>query len=120
MKTTKENSLKLYRTISRLICGLMAVIFLILIVSSVAMSQNAVSQATFNHLNAISKANGCQIQEYMNICQSTAQGLVSQIEEAFLEEKGLPPQDFELIAKETSEVYKNLKINSIKRSWKGT
>lgn len=48
MKTSKENSLKLYRTISRLICGLMAVIFLILIVSSVAMSQNAVSRATFN------------------------------------------------------------------------
>lgn len=55
----------------------------------------------------------------MNICQSTAQGLVSQIEEAFLEEKGLPPQDFELIAKETSEVYKNLKINSIKKELEG-
>lgn len=111
----KRKSRKLYQSISTMLCGLILLIFIWLIASSAIMAQRGISAATFNGLEITAKANGCQIQEYMNICQSTAKALVSQIEEAFAEQT----QSNSTITTQLSEVYGDLNLNSIKKELEG-
>lgn len=95
--------------ISRIISSMLIVVFLILIVSTGFMVQRSITAATFDGLHTASKANGCQIQEYMNICQSTAKGLADVIESSV--EERVEAAAAEQEKAEASEVYEGLKLN---------
>lgn len=105
MGNEKGKHQKLYQSIAKMLCVLIAVIFIMLIVITVVMVNNGISKATVNGLEATAKANGCQIQEYMNVCQSTAQGLVSRIEEV------LQGGQAETTGVQESEVYEGLGLS---------
>lgn len=113
MKNKKKESLskKLASTISvMLIC-----VFLVLIVCSIFSAQSAISSVTFNNLDSISKVNGCQIQEFMNICESTTKSLTSQITTYLQKEKNSENLPDTLIPTYQCEVYKDLKLNDYKK-----
>lgn len=95
--------------ISRIISAMLVVVFLILIVSTGFMVQRSIAAATFDGLHTASKANGCQIQEYMNICQSTARGLADVIESSVGGKAENAASEQEGV--QISEVYEGLKLN---------
>lgn len=115
MIQTKKRKKQLYKSISVLICTMIFIVFAILVTTASIMAMKYILQATYNGLEATSKANGCQIQEYMNICQSTASGLVSQMEKSILEERASSL----LSANRESEVYDGLLLNSYEKELEG-
>lgn len=115
MIQTKKRKKQLYKSISVLICTMIFIVFAILVTTASIMAMKYILQATYNGLEATSKANGCQIQEYMNICQSTASGLVSQMEKSILEERASTL----LSANRESEVYDGLLLNSYEKELEG-
>lgn len=117
--STKEQAVKGQKTLAKstakLLCAVMAFVFLILIICTAGMAGNGLLSGTFNNLESIAQANGVQIQEYMNICQTTAKGLVSEIEAFTEEERSLSAADEKLTSFERSEVYGDLDLNSVKK-----
>lgn len=105
----------LAKVTAKLLCTVMAFVFLVLIISTAGMAGNSLLSGTFNNLQTIAQSNGVQIQEYMNICQTTAKGLVSHIEFLTAEERSLASSDTKMISLERSEVYSGLDLNSIKK-----
>lgn len=117
MKVDKRNrngleNQKLSKVISRRICSIVIVIFLIMIISTAYMAFSAITKATFGALNYTAKANGCQVQEYMNICQSTAKGLTGEIEAVVAKKQTDRTAEKDSI----SAVYSGLKLNSYEKS----
>lgn len=104
-------SKKLSNKIAILICTILTVIFIILISLSIISSNNAISNAIFNDLHSNSRANGSQIQEFMNVSKSTAQELVNSIQEAFNSEQ----QNSSTLEFEKSVVYPTLDLNQFKK-----
>lgn len=104
----------LAKRMTRIISLMMTGIFVVLIVSTVFFSESAISQATNSDLQSIAKANGCQVQEYMNICKSTAASLTSQIEKKFQEEKEAGTAD--LSEQSFSQIYPDLNLNKAEAS----
>lgn len=100
---------------ARVLCTVMAFVFLLLIVCTAAMAGGSLLSSTFNNLQSIAAANGVQVQEYMNICQTTAKGLASEIEILTVEESALSDTDTKILSRERSEVYKDLDLNSVKK-----
>lgn len=112
---TKKQKRQLYQSIAVLICTMIFIVFAILVSTASLMAMKYILQATYNGLEATSKADGCQIQEYMNICQSTASGLVSQIEKSIMEESDAAYSN----ANRESEVYDGLLLNSYEKELEG-
>lgn len=108
MKTKRKT---LANKIARLISAMLLVIFAALITLSLTFTRGAILEATYNDLSSNSKSNGVQVQEFMNICQSTAESLRSLMEEAFTKEKSMGA----LFDTMQSAVYPDLKLNSIKK-----
>lgn len=98
---------------------MLTAIFTILISLSLLSSQKAISSATFNDLNSNSKANGCQVQEFMNICKSIASGLVSNINDTFAKESKDNINSPSSLLYEQSEIYKELKLTKSKKELEG-
>lgn len=118
-KSNKQSTVMKRKTLAKvtakLLCTVMAFVFLVLIISTAGMAGNSLLSGTFNNLQTIAQSNGVQIQEYMNICQTTAKGLVSHIEFLTAEERSLASSDTKMISLERSEVYSDLDLNSIKK-----
>lgn len=118
-KSNKQSTVMKRKTLAKvtakLLCTVMAFVFLVLIISTAGMAGKGLLSGTFNNLQTIAQSNGVQIQEYMNICQTTAKGLVSQIEALTAEERSLASSDTKMISLERSEVYSDLDLNSIKK-----
>lgn len=118
-KSNKQSTIMKRKTLAKvtakLLCTVMAFVFLVLIISTAGMAGNSLLSGTFNNLQTIAQSNGVQIQEYMNICQTTAKGLVSHIEFLTAEERSLASSDTKMISLERSEVYSDLDLNSIKK-----
>lgn len=118
-KSNKQSTVMKRKTLAKvtakLLCTVMAFVFLVLIISTAGMAGNSLLSGTFNNLQTIAQSNGVQIQEYMNICQTTAKGLVSHIEFLTAEERSLASSDTKMISLERSEVYSGLDLNSIKK-----
>lgn len=111
----KKNSKQLAKVTAKLLCSVMAIVFLVLIICTAGMAGSSLLSGTFNNLQSIAQANGVQIQEYMNICQTTAKGMVSEIETFTEEERSLSPTDAKITEMERSEVYSDLSLNSVKK-----
>lgn len=118
-KSNKQSTVMKRKTLAKvtakLLCTVMAFVFLVLIISTAGMAGKGLLSGTFNNLQTIAQSNGVQIQEYMNICQTTAKGLVSHIEFLTAEERSLASSDTKMISLERSEVYGDLDLNSIKK-----
>lgn len=111
----KKSSKQLAKVTAKLLCTVMAFVFLVLIICTAGMAGSSILSGTFNNLQSIAQANGVQIQEYMNICQTTAKGLVSEIETFTEEERSLSSTDAKITTMERSEVYSDLNLNSVKK-----
>lgn len=111
----KKSSKQLAKVTAKLLCTVMAFVFLVLIICTAGMAGSSILSGTFNNLQSIAQANGVQIQEYMNICQTTAKGLVSEIETFTEEERSLLSTDAKITTMERSEVYSDLNLNSVKK-----
>lgn len=105
--------------ISRVICGIMVIVFLLLIVSVSITAGKGLMEETTNSLQSIAKSNGVQIQEYMNICETTAKGLVEEIQKTALEKNKLKSENEELEASNISDVYSELSLNSLEKQLEG-
>lgn len=115
-KSSKQEERKtLANTTARLICTVMTFVFLLLIISVSYMAGSSLFSATTSNLRSIAQANGVQIQEYLNICETTAAGLSEQIINLMDEESTLSPSSLKIMVKEASEVYGDLHINSVKK-----
>lgn len=108
-KVHNKKHSSLAKRITRIISLMMVGIFAVLIASTVFFSESAISSATNSDLQSIAKANGCQVQEYMNICKSTAASLTSQIEKKFKEEQETGKGDLE--DKSFSQIYQDLGLS---------
>lgn len=108
MKTRKKT---LAKKIAKLISVMLLIIFAALITLSMTFTRSAIIDATYRDLSVNSKANGVQVQEFMNVCQSTALSLRTLMEDAFAAEKalGASTETFQ------SSIYPNLKLNSAKK-----
>lgn len=116
---TDKGRKTLAKTTARLLCNVMTVVFIILIVCTACMAGGSLLSTTSNSLQSIAQANGVQIQEYMNICQTTARSLTEQIEYLTLEEHNLSPSSVKIKTKESSEIYSGLTLNSVKKELEG-
>lgn len=110
-KNKTENQ-ALSKSISRLICTMIIVVFAVMIICTAFMAYSAITTATFDALNYTAKANGCQVQEYMNICQSTAKSLADEIEATTLAKRA------DSAAEETdaSQVYSGLNLTDYEKT----
>lgn len=113
--TKKNETKKLANKIAAILSSMLIIIFTALIILSLFYTRKAILTATYNDLNSSSKAAGCQIQEFMNICQSTALSLRSQMEESFAKESKLSTAQKTNLT-EQSEVYSTLKLNQVKKA----
>lgn len=111
---SKPKNKKMASKISILICIMLIVVFTILITLSLTLTQSTISTATFNDLQSNSKANGCQIQEFMNISKATANGLISHTVENLKKETNISNKDT-ITPSEQSIVYPELKLSRIKK-----
>lgn len=109
---TAERKIGLAKAIVRIITVVMVLVFFLLILGVSFTAGKALMEETTNSLKSIAKANGVQIQEYMNICQSTAKGLVEEIEASVLEKREKNGQDLE---ETESEVYSGLMLNQVEK-----
>lgn len=114
-KQTVKGQKTLAKTTAKLLCTIMTIVFVILIICTACMAGSSLLSTTSNGLQSIAQANGVQIQEYMNICQTTAKGLTEQIEYLSLEERKLSSSSLKIMTKEASEVYSSLTLNSVKK-----
>lgn len=112
MKTGKK---MLAKKIARLITAMLLIIFAALVTFSMTYTRGAMIDAAYRELSVNSKANGVQVQEFMNVCQSTALSLRTLMEDAFAAEKtlGAPQETFQ------SSLYPDLKLNSVKKDLEG-
>lgn len=101
--------------ISRIVGSIMVVVFLLLIISVSITAGRGLLDETRNSLQSIAKANGVQIQEYMNICQTTAKGLAEEIEASVAEKRSLKQGDAKLEETEKSVVYDTLGLNGVEK-----
>lgn len=112
METRKnQKPKKLYKEMAGMVSLLVMAVFIVLIVSASILARIAIMDLTYNDLLQTSKGNGIQVQEYMNICQTTAKGLVSRMEETFLQEE----QAGNIPSLEQSVVYEDLMLNTYKK-----
>lgn len=114
-KTRKSKKSVLASNITRIISIMMVCVFFVLIFSMVLLSQSAMSSAINGDLQSIAKANGYQVQEYMNICKSTATGLVQQIQKKYKEEAEHLSAEKEL-EYNYSEIYTDLSLDHCKKA----
>lgn len=111
MREQKKKRTNLTKEIGVSVSIILVIVFSILITSTVYSARSAILTATNNNLQSVSMANGCQIQEFMNICQTTANSLVSFIEKS-IQQDTLSPA---LIASDTSVVYPGLSLSRVKK-----
>lgn len=103
---------KLANKIAGLITTMLCIIFALLIVLSMTFTRNSILNTTYHDLASNSKANGVQIQEFMDTCQSTAMTLRSIIEDSIQDEQDATGLEANL----QSVVYPELKLNSIENT----
>lgn len=113
MKKENKKQKLLVSNIAQKLSGMLVIVFVVLIIAT-SLSASYVIKNTTNHaLESIAKANGCQVQEFMNLCRSTGLGLTSQIESLFLAET--LNTDVLLELDEDSEAYEGLKLNKYEK-----
>lgn len=106
MRQNAQKTKKLAAKVTGLIFGVLFAVFTALILFSLVYTKGAVLNATYNDLTSNSKANGCQIQSFMDDCQSTALSLGDKIVESM--EAAAYSQGSKM---ERSVVYTDLSLN---------
>lgn len=99
----KQKRGKLAVHITRVIVVMLSIVFVSFIAVSIGISGTGMVNGTFGELMAMSKANGLQIQEFMNTTILVGKNLTSEIQESFLEERSSSEG-------QNSEVYPELKL----------
>lgn len=114
MKSTKFKDRRLSFKIASIICVILVIIFSVFIVVTINQTQNAVKASTFAELKAVAKSNSLQVQAILDDATSTANDIVTYIEEAYSkeeEEKLENEQKIESV--EESIIYPDIKLTKL-------